>query len=51
MFGSFFPFKKCWPKYKKLKKIFDEGNERVDDEMNILHIIKIVREVKILLKH
>lgn len=34
-----------------MKKIFDEGIERVNDEMNILHIIKLVREVKILLKH
>jgi hypothetical protein len=49
--GKFFPFKKCWPKYKKMKKIFDEGIERVNNEMNILHIIKLVREVKILLKH
>jgi hypothetical protein len=51
MLGKFFPFKKCWPKYKKMKKIFDEGIERVNNEMNILQIIKLVREVKILLKH
>jgi hypothetical protein len=51
IFGKFFPFKKCWPKYKKMKKIFDEGIERVNNEMNILHIIKLVRETKILLRN
>ncbi len=34
-----------------MRKIFDEGIERVNNEMNILHIIKLVREVKILIKH
>lgn len=51
IFGKFFPFRKCWPRHKKIKKIFDEGVERINNEMNILHIIKIVREVKILLHH
>ena len=36
MFGNLFPFKKCWPKYRKMKKIFDEGIKRVNNEMNIL---------------
>lgn len=32
-------------------KIFDIGKERIDHEMNIIEMIKIIREVKILLKH
>lgn len=49
--GKFFIFKKFWPKHKKIMKIFEIGKERIDHEMNIIEMIKIIREVKILLKH
>ena len=49
--GKCFIFRKCWPKYKKIKKIFEIGQERIDNEMNIIEMIKVIREVKILLKH
>ena len=49
--GRFFAFKKCWPRYKKLKKIFDIGKERINNEMNVIEMIKIIRKVRILLKH
>jgi len=32
-------------------KTYQEGTEKIDDEMNIVNIIKIVRELKILLDY
>ena len=29
-----------WPKYKRMKKLFDEGNERVKSELNIVKILR-----------
>jgi hypothetical protein len=49
--GKFFIFRKCWPKHKKIIKIFDIGKEKIDHEMNIIEMIKVIREVKIVLKH
>ena len=44
--GKFFIFRKCWPKHKKISKIFNIGKERIDNEMNIMDMIKIIRKVK-----
>ena len=32
-------------------KTYQEGTEKIDDEMNIVNIIKIIRELKILLNY
>jgi len=45
IFGKFFCFKKFWPKYKKLKKLLDIGYERLNQEFELIKMIKALRDV------
>ena len=40
----------CWPKYRKLRRLYGEGMERIDRELDIVKIIKTLRMAKIFLK-
>jgi hypothetical protein len=35
LLGRFFCFKKCWNKYKKLKKVVEIGYDRLNQEMEL----------------
>lgn len=48
--GSCFP-KMCWSKHKKLVKFYNEGETRIENELNIVKIIKTLRMVRIFLKN
>jgi hypothetical protein len=41
----------CWTKKKKMLKVLNEGKERMEKELNIVKIMKSVRDIKILMKH
>ena len=49
--GQNFCCKYVWRKNKKMQKIITEGQRRIDKEMDILFIIRIIRDIKIVLKH
>lgn len=36
---------------KKMLKVLNEGKERIEKELNIVKIMKSVRDIKILMKH
>lgn len=40
----------CWPKSKKVLRLYEEGQERIDRELDIVKIIKTLRMSKIFLK-
>jgi hypothetical protein len=48
--GSLFP-KKCWSKRKKLLKMLEEGNDKVEASMDLAHHITKFRNNKILLEN
>jgi len=41
----------CWPKYKFFKSLIKKGREKLDEEMNIVDLIKGIRKLKILLQN
>ena len=41
----------CWSKKKKMLKVLNEGKERIEKELNIVKIMKSVRDIMILMKH
>ena len=49
--GRIFCFRKIWPNHDKITKTYEISYNRLNDEMNIVFIIKLLREVKILLEH
>jgi hypothetical protein len=40
-----------WKKKNKMLKVLNEGKERIEKELNIVKIMKSVRDIKILMKH
>ena len=46
-FGCCFKF--CWPKYQPFQKLFEEGSTKLEKEMDIVLLIKDLRQLKILL--
>ena len=49
--GSCFPCKKSWKKMKKLQRLYEEGNDRIESELNIVKFMNNIRNFKIVLKH
>ena len=49
--GRIFCFRKIWPNYDKITKTYEISYNRLNDEMNIVFILKLLREVKIMLEH
>jgi len=43
--------KKCWKKHEKLKKLFVIGSQKIKSELNIVKIVKDLRNLKILIKN
>lgn len=43
-------FLMCWRKREKLQKLFEQSQKRIDDELDIVKVIKNIRVFKILLK-
>jgi len=43
--------KYCWPKYKYFNKLIKKGKEKLDEEMNIVDLIRGIRKLKILLQN
>ena len=40
----------CFPKRDKFKKLYEEGEDKIESELNIVKIMKTLRDMKILLK-
>ena len=51
LLGKYFCFGMCWSKINKMKKTFNVGYERLNEEMDLIQIIKTIRDLKVLLKH
>lgn len=47
--GCLCPISK-WPKIEKYRKIYDETTDRIETELNIVKIIKNLKDIKILMK-
>ena len=43
--------KYCWPNYKYFNKLIKKGREKLDEEMNIVDLIRGIRKLKILLQN
>ena len=43
-------FKLCWPKYKWFKNLYEQGIQKLEQEMDIVKMVKDLRQLKILLK-
>ena len=41
----------CWPKYQPFTKLFEKGKEKLEMEMDIVRLIKDLRQLKILLQN
>ena len=48
--GSCFP-NKLWSKKKKLQRLYEEGNDRIEAKLNIVKIAKHQTDVKVLLRN
>ena len=46
-----FCYKFCWPKYFIFKKLFWKGKNKLEKEMDIVQLIKKLRQLKILLQN
>ncbi len=49
--GKLFCCKKFWKNRNKINWIYKISNDRINSEMNIINLIKIIREIKVLLDH
>lgn len=50
IFGRFSPFR-LWSKHKKLVNMYEQAMEKVDDQLNIIYIIKNLRNLGIVLEN
>ena len=48
VFKCFF-YKNCWK--NKLKKLLEKGSEKLSEEVNIIKILKDLRDLKVIIKH
>jgi len=44
-----FKCEKVWPKFKKVNLLLNKGGEKLDKEMSIIEIVKILRKAEIFL--
>ena len=51
IFGKLLCFSKWWKKHEKLKKLYEKGSEKIKTELNIVKIVKDLRNLKILIKN
>ena len=55
LFLSRVPFgcclKFCWPKYKPFQNLYKKGVHKLEKEMDIVLLIKELRQLKILMQH
>jgi len=42
-------YKNCWK--SKLKKLLEKGSEKLSEEVNIIKILKDLRDLKVIIKH
>ena len=42
---------KCWPKHSKYNKLFAEGEKRIKSALNMVKIVKNLRQLKILMNN
>ena len=48
--GCFFP-RFCWRNVNKFQQIYEETNDKIDGELNIVKIIRNLKDIKILMKY
>ena len=44
-------FKFCWPKYQWFQNLYEQGIQKLEEEMDIVQMVKDLRQLKILLQH
>ena len=51
LLGDLFCCKLCWNKQEKLTKVYEETNDRLESELDIVKLLRTLRNSKILLKN